>query len=85
MAHAPLLMEALSTDSATPAMLAMIVEPMKEIISDMDKFQQMIEQTIDLEAAEKNDFMVKADFDPELEGTLITIKLSNNLSSFFKI
>ncbi|XP_043280096.1 DNA mismatch repair protein Msh2 isoform X2 [Venturia canescens] len=69
----PVLLEILSSSSPTPVMRAMFVEPLTELISDMDKYQQMVEQTIDIEAAQKNDFMVRADFDTNLQDLKETI------------
>ncbi|XP_066599246.1 DNA mismatch repair protein Msh2 [Prorops nasuta] len=65
--HLPKLVELISDSSDKPALKAMIVEPLKELLTDMDKFQQMVEQTIDLEAVEKGDFIVRSDFDDELK------------------
>ena len=67
--HLPTILEQLSNSSDTAAMKALIIDPLKEFIEDLDKFQQMVEQTIDLDAADKGDFMVKPDFDEELKGT----------------
>ncbi|XP_024935873.1 DNA mismatch repair protein Msh2 isoform X2 [Cephus cinctus] len=66
-AHLPTLLEQLSAATGVAAFTAMLIEPLKELIEDMDKFQQMVEQTIDLEAAEKGDFLVRPDFDDELK------------------
>ncbi|KAK2578045.1 hypothetical protein KPH14_008462 [Odynerus spinipes] len=65
--HLPRLIEQLSDASNITALKAMIIDPLKELIEDMNKFQQMIEQTIDLDAAEKGDFLVRPDFDDELK------------------
>ena len=35
---------------------------------DLDKFQQMVETTIDLAATEQHEFIIKADFDERLRG-----------------
>ncbi|XP_033210960.1 DNA mismatch repair protein Msh2 [Belonocnema kinseyi] len=63
----PQMLEKLSNASNVAAMKAMIIDPLEELIRDLDKFQQMVEQTIDLEAAERGDFMVRPDFDDELK------------------
>lgn len=47
----------------------MFTDPLNEFIKDMNKFQQMVEQTIDLDSAEKGDFLVRSEFDDELKGT----------------
>lgn len=46
----------------------MFTDPLNEFIKDMNKFQQMVEQTIDLDSAEKGDFLVRSEFDDELKG-----------------
>ena len=68
MTHIPVMLEKLNEISDVPAANAMFIEPLKENLEEMDKFQQMVEQTIDLTAAERGDFLVKSEFDPELEG-----------------
>ena len=73
--HLPRILEQLSNATDVAAMKAMIIDPLKEYIEDLDKFQQMVEQTIDLEAADKGDFMVKPDFDDELKGIIYSLKL----------
>lgn len=69
MMHIPVFLEILSSaDDNTAAMKALIIEPLKETIADMEKFQEMVEQTIDLEASDAGDFLVKADFNDDLKG-----------------
>ncbi|XP_050447674.1 DNA mismatch repair protein Msh2 isoform X2 [Cataglyphis hispanica] len=60
--YLPKLLEQLSTEASVTALKTMIIDPLKELIEDMDKFQQLVEQTIDLDAAEKGDFMVNPGF-----------------------
>ena len=38
------------------------------MISDLAKFQEMIETTMDLEMANKGEYVIKADFDNSLTG-----------------
>ena len=66
MSHLPNIIEQLSNANVA-ALKAMVTDPLTELIKDMDKFQQMVEQTVDLEAAEKGDFLVRPEFDKELE------------------
>lgn len=66
--HLPRLLEQLSNINVI-ALKTMFSDPLSELIKDMDKFQQMVEQTIDLDSAEKGDFLVRAEFDDELKGT----------------
>lgn len=64
--HLPTLLEQFYNVNVV-ALKTMFSDPLSELIKDMDKFQQMIEQTIDLDSAEKGDFLVKAEFDDELK------------------
>ncbi|XP_018354792.1 PREDICTED: DNA mismatch repair protein Msh2 [Trachymyrmex septentrionalis] len=65
--YLPKLLEQLLLEKNVTALNTMIIEPLKELIEDMDKFQQLIEQTIDLDAAEKGDFMVNPRFADDLK------------------
>ena len=71
MINLPALVEKLNSVSNVTAINAMFIEPMKENLEEMDKFQQMVEQTIDLDAADKGEFLVKPEFDDELKGPFI--------------
>lgn len=64
----PKLLEQLSFEANVTALKAMIIDPLKELIEDMDKFQQLVEQTIDLDAAEKGDFMINPGFSDDFKG-----------------
>ncbi|XP_020288290.1 DNA mismatch repair protein Msh2 [Pseudomyrmex gracilis] len=66
--HLPKLLEQLSSEANVAALKAMIIDPLKELIEDMDKFQQLVEQTIDLDAAEKGDFMINPGFSDDFKG-----------------
>lgn len=65
--YLPKLLEQLLLEKNVTALNTMIIDPLKELIEDMDKFQQLIEQTIDLDAAEKGDFMVNPGFADDLK------------------
>lgn len=65
--YLPKLLEQLSSEGNVTALKVMIMDPLKELIEDMDKFQQLVEQTIDLDAAEKGDFMVNPGFADDLK------------------
>lgn len=65
--HLPSLAEQLSNVNVV-ALKTLFADPLTELIKDMDKHQEMIEQTVDLEAAEKGDFLVRAEFDNDLKG-----------------
>jgi len=60
--YLPKLLEQFKSETNVTALQGMIIDPLKELIEDMDKFQQLIEQTIDLDAAEKGDFMINPGF-----------------------
>lgn len=45
---------------------AMIVNPIGDILSDLQKFQSMVEQTIDLDLVDRGEFFIKPNFDEEL-------------------
>ncbi|CAK9800192.1 DNA mismatch repair protein Msh2 [Anthophora plagiata] len=66
MSHLPSLVEQFSNVNII-ALKTMFVDPLNELIKDMDKFQQMVEQTIDLDAAGTGDFLVKPEFDDTLK------------------
>lgn len=67
-AHLPKLLEQLSLEVNVVALKTMIIDPLKELIEDMDKFQQLVEQMIDLDAAEKGDFMVNPSYLDDFKG-----------------
>lgn len=66
--YLPKLLEQLAPEANQAALKALIVDPLKELVEDMDKFQQLVEQTIDLDAAEKGDFMVNSGFRDDFKG-----------------
>lgn len=47
---------------------AMFIDPISDIIMDLQNFQSMIEQTLDLELVDRGEFLVKCSFDDELNG-----------------
>lgn len=44
----------------------MLIIPLNEIISDVENFQKMIEQTLDLEFVERGEYLVKSSFNEDL-------------------
>lgn len=46
----------------------MIVNPLEEFLVDMQKYQEMIQTTLDMELAGKGEFFVRASFNSELQG-----------------
>ncbi|XP_026748711.2 DNA mismatch repair protein Msh2 [Galleria mellonella] len=62
----PSLLQCLSeTNNAT--VHSSLSEPISELNEDLNKYQQMIEATIDMDAVERGDFLVKPSFDEELQ------------------
>lgn len=43
---------------------------LQELERDLDNFVKLVENTLDLEAADKGEYMVDADFDDTLKGWL---------------
>nr|XP_032516742.1 DNA mismatch repair protein Msh2 [Danaus plexippus plexippus] len=62
----PVLLKCLS-EFNDPTIHSVLCEPIAELNNDLEKFQQMIETTIDLEAVDRGDFLVKPSFDEELQ------------------
>lgn len=42
--------------------------PLQQCAEDLEKFQEMVETTIDLEAIDNHQFLIKAEFDADLQG-----------------
>lgn len=43
----------------------------QELITDLAKYQEMIETTVDMEQANQGEYVIKPDFDETLAGNLI--------------
>ncbi|XP_013138068.1 PREDICTED: DNA mismatch repair protein Msh2-like [Papilio polytes] len=46
---------------------AALAEPIAELHQDLEKFQQMIESTVDMEEVDRGEYLVKASFDEQLQ------------------
>ncbi|KAK0086849.1 hypothetical protein PV325_002411 [Microctonus aethiopoides] len=62
----PGLVKALAIDDAPAALRVLIIEPLTECIQDMDKYQEMIENTLDMNALESKEYRVKPEFNDDL-------------------
>ncbi|CAL4080919.1 unnamed protein product, partial [Meganyctiphanes norvegica] len=49
------------------ALAAVFTTPIQEMLTDLNKFQEMIETTVDMEMAGQGEFVIKPDFDENLE------------------
>ncbi|XP_034934485.1 DNA mismatch repair protein Msh2 [Chelonus insularis] len=62
----PNLVECLSSSGAPAALKSMITESLKESMNDMEKYQEMVEKTIDFDSIETGEYLIKPDFTEEL-------------------
>nr|CAD7426843.1 unnamed protein product [Timema monikensis] len=63
----PQLVKCLDTPDQSATLINVLVEPLKELLTDMLKFQEMIESTIDMDLVDRGEFLVKPDFDEDLQ------------------
>ena len=56
-----------SSGRHSAVMLATFVEPLQRTYGEFDKFREMVETTVDLQRAEEGDFVVRPEFDDELQ------------------
>jgi len=63
-----LLLDALRNGSQDPTMIAMLIDPLKDQLEEMEKFQEMIESTLDLDVVDRGEFLVKPSFDENFQG-----------------
>lgn len=55
-------------------MHALFISQLNDQIEDMTKFQEMVESTLDLSLVDRGEFLIKPEFDEELQGLfMITI------------
>ena len=45
---------------------SMYIQPVEEYIAQLEKLVQLVETTVDLEAANHHEYVIKSDFNPEL-------------------
>lgn len=47
---------------------SMLIDPISELLTDLEKYQSMIEQTLDMDLVDRDEFFVKRSFDEDLQG-----------------
>lgn len=55
------------TEAENSTVHSCLTEPISELYDDLRKFEQMIEATIDMEAVNRGDYLVKSTFDDQLQ------------------
>ncbi|XP_063233573.1 DNA mismatch repair protein Msh2 [Bacillus rossius redtenbacheri] len=63
----PALVEAVGAPGQDATLRAVCAEPLRDLLRDMAKFQDMVESTLDLELVDRGEFLVKASFDEDLQ------------------
>ena len=66
----PLMLEALNNQNdgnPHPTLRAAIIDPLRDGIGEMDKFQEMIETTLDMDVVDRGEFLVKPSFDENFQ------------------
>jgi DNA mismatch repair protein MSH2 len=58
------------------------VEKLEKHVKDLEKFQEMVETTIDLDMVEHHEFLIKADFDEDLKGISSDTCACNRLEQY---
>ncbi|XP_057318906.1 DNA mismatch repair protein Msh2 [Microplitis mediator] len=62
----PQLIEVLNDESTPAALKSIILEPLRENVTDMDKYQQMVEETVDFDAVETGEYFIKPSYSSDL-------------------
>ena len=75
MGHLPQLLRSLSAHENCPALRYMFIEPLTDLLGDMQRFQQMVESTLDMDQVDHGEFLVKPSFDDDLQGVNITCNI----------
>lgn len=65
--HISTLMDKLSDIAEVSAVQNLIIKPLERLLEESSGFQDMVKQTIDLEAAQNGEFFVTAEFDGDLK------------------
>lgn len=78
----PLLIQTLKSSNGGnphPTLQNVFTSVLEELVNDMSKYRELIETTLDLSLVDKGEFLIKAEFDEDLQGNIFT------LNSFFTI
>jgi len=70
--HLPQLLQSLAAHENCPALRCMFIELLTDLLGDMQRFQQMVESTLDMDQVDHGEFLVKPSFDDDLQGVNIT-------------
>lgn len=68
MGRVPQLMQSLGGHDDCPTLRCMFIEPLMDLLSDMQRFQDMVETTLDMDQVDRGEFLVKPSFDDDLQG-----------------
>jgi DNA mismatch repair protein MSH2 len=61
-------MQSLGGHEDCPALRCMFIEPLTDLLSDMQRFQDMVETTLDMDQVDHGEFLFKTCFDVDLQG-----------------
>lgn len=62
-----------------------LLDPLNDLLLDMAKYQQMVEQVIDFDAVENGEYLVKPSFDDNLKGKCEHLNLKIRLKCFNRV
>lgn len=72
-------------DNPQPTLSSCFITPLKEQITELDKYQEMVQSTIDLDSVDKGEYLIKSEFDQDLQGNFSFSLHLNEIISFFMI
>ncbi|KAJ8942686.1 hypothetical protein NQ314_010010, partial [Rhamnusium bicolor] len=64
---------------------AMLIDPISDIIADLQNYQSMIEQTLDLDLVDRGEFLVKCSFDDDLNGRLSMHRFYRYIQGYYTL
>jgi hypothetical protein len=77
----PLLVKSLVGHDDYPALRCIFIEPLTDLLHDMQRFQEMVESTLDMDQVDRGEFLVRPSFDDDLQGgNCIDIRLRLRLA-----